>query len=85
MKKCPAEEGTVKQSTFVVSLASVILIFSAVGAGCYVRQQRIMKEQVRGMIKEYMPLDMTHSNMDTALEQDDIDTPTTTTMQGKFT
>jgi len=83
MRKCPAEEGTVKQSTFVASLASVILIFAAVGAGCYVRQQRIMKEQVRGMIKEYMPLDATHQSMDTALEQDDIDTPSM--QNGSFT
>jgi hypothetical protein len=76
--KCPAGEGTVEQSTFVASLVAVVFVFSALAAGCYVRQQRIMKEQLRGMIKEYMPLDVNNQNIhvDTALEQDDdLDIP----------
>jgi len=78
--KCPISDGTVEQSTFLASMASIVLFFSAIGVGCYVRQQRIMKDQVRGMIKEYMPLDMSQQNNDgTALEQDDDDA------QGTFT
>jgi hypothetical protein len=69
--KCPASEGTVGQSTFVASMASVILVFSGIGAICYIRQQRIMKEQVRGMIKEYMPLEVSQNGEGTALEQDE--------------
>lgn len=69
--KCPASDGTVGQSTFVASMATIIMIFSAVGVGCYVRQQRLMKEQVRGMIKEYMPLEVSQNSGGTALEQDD--------------
>jgi hypothetical protein len=41
-----------------------------------------MKDQVRGMIKEYMPLDMSQQNNNgTALEQDDDDDDA----QGTFT
>jgi len=69
--KCPASEGTVGQSTFVASMASVILVFSGIGAICYIRQQRIMKDQVRGMIKEYMPLEVSQNGDGTALEQDE--------------
>lgn len=84
--KCPVSDGTVEQSTFAASMASVILIFSAIGVGCYVRQQKIMKDQVRGMIKEYMPLEMNGgagdgSGAGTALEQDDDDDD----VQGRFT
>ena len=69
--QCPAKDGTVGQSTFVASMATIVMIFSAVGVGCYVRQQRLMKEQVRGMIKEYMPLEVSQNAGGTALEQDD--------------
>lgn len=54
--------GTVKQSTMVASLAMTIMLLTAIGVGCYLRQQAIMKEQVRGILKEYMPLDIQNQN-----------------------
>lgn len=67
---CPAHDGSVDNTTFVGSLAGVVLIFSVIGAVCYVRQQRAMEAQVKGMIKEYMPLEINNQGP-TALEQDD--------------
>jgi hypothetical protein len=69
--KCPASAGTVGQGTFVGSLMGLTVAFSVLGIVIYMRQQRLMKEQVRGMIKEYMPLEVQNQNVNTALEQDD--------------
>ena len=71
--KCPNSAGTVDQGTFIGSLAGLTLAFSVLGVVIYMRQQRLMKEQVRGMIKEYMPLEVQNQNVNTALEQDDDD------------
>lgn len=71
--RCPASAGTVGQGTFVGSLAGLTLSFSLLGVALYMRQQRQMKEQVRSMVKQYMPLDLQNENVDTALEQDDSD------------
>jgi hypothetical protein len=57
----------------VASLAGVVMIFSIFGIVFYVWQQHVMKAQVRGMIKEYMPLEINTQGGDTALEQDDDD------------
>ena len=37
----------------------------------YMRQQRMMKDQVRGILKEYMPLDIQNQNVDSAFDDDD--------------
>jgi hypothetical protein len=71
--KCAAASGTVDSGTFVASLAGVVMIFSIFGIVFYVWQQHVMKAQVRGMIKEYMPLEINTQGGDTALEQDDDD------------
>mmetsp|Transcript_10681 Transcript_10681/g.15587 ORF Transcript_10681/g.15587 Transcript_10681/m.15587 type:complete len:501 (+) Transcript_10681:109-1611(+) len=68
--KC-AVDGSVEKQTFVASLASVFIIMSAIGIFVYMRQQSQMKAQVRGILKEYMPLDINNENGSTALEQDD--------------
>ncbi|GFH44674.1 hypothetical protein CTEN210_01148 [Chaetoceros tenuissimus] len=44
--KCPGDGATVGSSTFVASMASLVLVFSGIGASYYIRRQRIMKEQV---------------------------------------
>lgn len=71
--KCPASAGTVGQGTFIGSLAGLTLSFTILGITLYMRQQRLMKEQVRVMVKEYMPLDLQNEFTNTALEQDDAD------------
>lgn len=69
--KCPAVDGTVAKETFIASLAGVVITMSVLGAFVYLRQQREMKSQVRGILKEYMPLDVNNQAGSTALEQDD--------------
>ena len=39
----------------------------------YMRQQRMMKDQVRGILKEYMPLDIQNQHVDSAFDEDDDD------------
>jgi hypothetical protein len=51
---------------FAVSMAMVVGIFGALGAWHYKRTREDMREQVRGILAEYMPLedhDMGGSNM----------------------
>lgn len=69
--RCSAAAGSVKQSTFVGSLALTIVVCSMVGVLMYMRQQRMMKDQVRGILKEYMPLDLQNQNVDNAFDDDD--------------
>jgi len=70
--KCPAHEGSVEKETFVASLAGVVVVMSVLGVLVYIRQQRQMKAEIRGLMKEYMPLDV-NKQTSTALEQDDDD------------
>jgi hypothetical protein len=71
---CPAPQGTIKTSTFAGSLFALSIIFFVVGAALYYRQQQQMEEQVKGMIKEYMPLDVNNAQVaDTSIEQEEGD------------
>lgn len=72
-RKCVDNVSTVTTKTFLGSLAGVALLFSIVGAAVYYRQQMQMRDQVRGILKEYMPVEKNGLNMDfdTALEQDE--------------
>lgn len=74
---CPAVPGSVKNSTFAGSLLGVTVAFIVIGSLLYVRQQRQMEAQVKGMIREYMPLDVSNGGVamaevaDTSLEDHD--------------
>lgn len=73
-KKCGIAPGSVSTGTFLGSLGGIALLFSLIGAALYYKQQRQMRDQVRGILKEYMPVEkngLTSPDMDTALEQDD--------------
>jgi hypothetical protein len=83
-KKCMDKAGTVSTNAFIGSLMSVSLIFGIFGTFLYIRQQRQMREEVRGILKEYMPvqkngMDANEFEFDTQLEQDDED------VEGTFT
>jgi hypothetical protein len=64
--------GGVDQKTFAASLAGVTIFFSLLAIIQYVRSQRLMRAQVRGILAEYMPLEKEGMNgISTAIEQDD--------------
>ena len=73
----------VSTTTFIGSLTAVAIVFSVVGSILYVRQQMLMREQVRGIMKEYMPVErngLKAMDFDTALEQDEEEV----TVKGTF-
>jgi len=76
-KRCADNGGkNIHLSTysFIESLSAVAFVFTIIGAVLYTRQQRLMREQVRGIMKEYMPVEkngLTSMEFDTALEQDE--------------
>jgi hypothetical protein len=73
-QKCIDSAGTVSTNTFIGSLGGVALIFGIVGAALYYRQQMQMRDQVRGILKEYMPVEkngLQSMDIDTAIEQDE--------------
>lgn len=47
----------VKPGTFAAVIVVLLLIIALVGAGYYQYMQRRMREQVRNILSEYMPLD----------------------------
>lgn len=53
----PAPEGTVSTHTFATSMLLVIAIFGGAGYWHYNRTREEMREQVRGILAEYMPLE----------------------------
>lgn len=55
--KCPNAQGSVSVPVFVSALGGVVLFFGCVGLIQWQRSQRQMREQVRGIVAEYMPLD----------------------------
>ncbi len=74
--KCADNSGSVSTTTFLGSLSGLAMISVVVGALIFYRQQRQMRDEVRGMLKEYMPVEkngLTAMNVDTALSQDDDD------------
>jgi hypothetical protein len=60
--------GTVSAKTFALALAGLSTFFVVVAYILYERQQRLMREQVRGIMAEYMPLGgRNRGPMDTSL------------------
>lgn len=77
-KKCTDPIGSVSTNTFVGSLFGITVMFTVLGAFLYIRQQRQMRDEVRGILKEYMPVEKNGLNAmtyDTALDVDDDDAP----------
>ena len=75
-----ATHGAIQMSTFVESMIALSITFLIVGTALYIRQRAQMREEIRGIMDEYMPVEM-NKNMNTALSQDDDDDET----QGTFT
>jgi len=66
--------GGVSFPVFVGTLVGVTLIFGAIGLIQYQRQQRQMRNEVRGILAEYMPVDEKNDhaiNTSLALQEDD--------------
>mmetsp|Transcript_14896 Transcript_14896/g.17101 ORF Transcript_14896/g.17101 Transcript_14896/m.17101 type:complete len:515 (-) Transcript_14896:94-1638(-) len=55
--ECPSAKGSVSIQVFAISLVVVVVLFGCVGLIQWQRSQRQMREQVRGIVAEYMPLD----------------------------
>mmetsp|Transcript_9745 Transcript_9745/g.10777 ORF Transcript_9745/g.10777 Transcript_9745/m.10777 type:complete len:504 (+) Transcript_9745:46-1557(+) len=75
-RKCVDDVKTVNIHTFAGSLISVSILFTVVGVSLFLRQRKHMRDEVRGILKEYMPVErngLTMPEYDTALEQDDND------------
>jgi hypothetical protein len=74
--KCTASAGTVSTNTFIGSLTGVAMAFTVIGALFFLRQQRLMRDEVRGIMQEYMPVEKNGlTQMETALDYDDEDDP----------
>eukprot|EP00545_Synedropsis_sp_CCMP1620_P002657 CAMPEP_0119012718 /NCGR_PEP_ID=MMETSP1176-20130426/7339_1 /TAXON_ID=265551 /ORGANISM="Synedropsis recta cf, Strain CCMP1620" /LENGTH=512 /DNA_ID=CAMNT_0006965731 /DNA_START=27 /DNA_END=1565 /DNA_ORIENTATION=+ len=73
--KCPTAQGSVSTPVFATSLAAVVFCFGCLGLVQWQRSQRQMREQVRGIMAEYMPLDE-NNKVESAgipLDGDDLD------------
>jgi PA domain len=73
---CPGGEpgvGGVPIQVFAGALAGMTFLFLCVGYIQYQRQQRYMRDQVRGIMAEYMPLDGQNKNADTSAAIEDTD------------
>jgi len=55
--ECPGSKGSVSVQLFAISLGVVVVLFGCIGLVQWQRSQRQMREQVRGIVAEYMPLD----------------------------
>jgi len=75
--RCPSLkiEKAVSSHVFVLTLAITVVILGSVGFFLYFRSQQQMKNQVRGMVAEYMPVGGMKSQGDTnnLFEYDDND------------
>jgi hypothetical protein len=57
----------VSASTFVSAMGILTLVFGSLGFIQFRRQQRAMRDQVRGIIAEYMPVDENQKQMDNSV------------------
>jgi len=60
-------QHSVSQESFIGSLLGLTLIFTLIGLVQYRRTQRKIRDQVRGIVAEYMPLDVNVATLDTEL------------------
>lgn len=71
---CPGvPENSVSMQTFMGTLGVVVLVFSLIGIIQYQRTQNHMRDQVRGIVAEYMPIDPTSKVESVGFPQDDED------------
>lgn len=71
---CPGmPENSVSMETFLATLAAVVLVFSLIGIIQYQKTQNQMRDQVRGIVAEYMPIDPTSKVESLGFPQDDDD------------
>ena len=62
----------IEVSTFVESMIALSISFLIVGTIIYIRQRSQMRQEIRGIMDEYMPVDFNNQkNIDTALTDDD--------------
>ncbi len=77
--KARLSTGAVGMQTYFLSMILVFVSCAVVGTLLYMHQQRLMKDQVRGILKEYMPLDVQNQNVESAVDgQEDGDGPVMT-------
>ena len=72
--KCPDDAtGAVSTPVFAASLAGVVFCFGCIGLIQWQRSQRQMREQVRGIMAEFMPLDENSKVESAGIPMDDDD------------
>jgi len=76
--RCASSDGAVSTSTFASTIFSLCLFFGCVGLIQWKRAQAQMRDQVKGILAEYMPLDEDKIDS-TAIVDDDDD------IDGQFT
>uniref|UniRef100_A0A6S8YRH7 Uncharacterized protein n=3 Tax=Ditylum brightwellii TaxID=49249 RepID=A0A6S8YRH7_9STRA len=76
--RCASADGAVSTSTFASTIFSLCLFFGCVGLIQWKRAQTQMRDQVKGILAEYMPLDEDKIDS-TAIVDDDDD------IDGQFT
>jgi len=69
----PDAPPSVSVPLFGVSLLVIVFFFGCIGAIQYQRSQNQMREQVKGIMAEYMPLDKKSANLDTSVGLEDTD------------
>jgi len=69
--RCPNSPGAVSVPLFAASMGAVVFCFGCLGLIQWQRSQRQMREQVRGIMAEYMPLDEQNKTVISAVDDDD--------------
>ena len=69
--ECPSARSSVSVSLFAASLSVLVVLFGCIGLVQWQRSQRQMREQVLGIVAEYMPLDMKGESVGIALDETD--------------
>ena len=68
---CASKQAHVSMPVFGASLLGLALLFSCVGLIQWQRSQRQMRDQVKGILREYMPLDESNKMDSTAIVEED--------------
>uniref|UniRef100_A0A6U3D9H4 Vacuolar sorting receptor thioredoxin-like domain-containing protein n=1 Tax=Entomoneis paludosa TaxID=265537 RepID=A0A6U3D9H4_9STRA len=62
--------GSVSSTFFLTSMVMILLAFSLVGYVQYRRQETYMRDQIRGVVAEYMPVETQNAHVSTSLALD---------------